>query len=212
MRDGGADYVVRLSAKALRLTDAQGAPLDRAALCRRAQAEVKDGGGPLDIAARVLPGGEGSKGGAALDARLICLQPPPAQAESARRTMRANARKWGYTPTDAALDAATCFMLIASLDADTFPPTRILDLHRRRWQVELAFKRLKSLLGLENLRAFDPAMASAWIHAVLRVALLIDLNRPGAQDEGPDSPPSEPSIPSQNPDQQAMRQPSRSGV
>ena len=61
-------------------------------------------------------------------------------------------------------------------------------LYRLRWQVELAFKRLKSLLALETLRAFDSALVSAWIHAVLLVALIIDLERPSVHTEAPDSP------------------------
>ena len=83
-------------------------------------------------------------------------------------------------------------MLITSLPAEHWPAERVLALYRRRWQAELAFKRLKSLLDLEALRAFDSQVVSAWIHAVLLVALLIDLERPSANVEVPDSPRSVP--------------------
>ena len=43
-------------------------------------------------------------------------------------------------------------MLITSLPREAWPAERVLTLYRRRWQVELAFKRLKSLIGLEDLR------------------------------------------------------------
>jgi hypothetical protein len=56
--------------------------------------------------------------------------------------------------------------------------------------VELAFKRLKSLIGLEELRVHDNELVRVWIHAVLLVALLIDAERPSLTREGPDSPPS----------------------
>lgn len=185
----GADYVVRLSARALKLDSfvagAAGRFLNRAEVCRRAEAE-----GLQDLPVRI----RGAKAAPLLAARLIVLPLPPEQAEAARRVMKKNARKWGYTPSQDALACAGCLMLITSLPspaagAPAWPAETVLALYRRRWQVELAFNRLKSLLQLEALRAFDPDLVSAWVHAVLLVALLIDLDRPSVQPEAPDSPP-----------------------
>ena len=47
-------------------------------------------------------------------------------------------------------------------------------LYRLRWQIELAFKRWKSLAGLERLPAKDPALARSWIYARLIAALLAE--------------------------------------
>jgi IS4 transposase len=47
-------------------------------------------------------------------------------------------------------------------------------LYRFRWQIELAFKRLKSLLHIDRLPAKDPNLARAWLHAHLLFALLVD--------------------------------------
>lgn len=174
----GADYVVRLSATALKLT-AEAKRLDRAALCRRAERD-----GIQDVPVTVQDG----KSQAQFDARVILLALPPQKAEAARRAMRRNAQRWGYSPSEDALATAGCLMLITSLPAALWPAERILALYRRRWQVELAFKRLKSLIGLERLRVYDAALVSAWIHAILLVALLIDLERP-SHPEAPDSPP-----------------------
>jgi IS4 transposase len=178
----GADYVVRLSAKALKLRTSDGKLLRRAAKCQQAESD----GAVQDLAVAVA----GGAGEAPLSARLIIVPLPPDKAEAARRLMRQKARKWGYTASAEALATAGCLMLITSLDATDWPAERVLALYRRRWQVELAFKRLKSLLDLEALRAFDSGLVSAWIHAVLLVALLIDLERPSHRGEEPDSPPS----------------------
>jgi Transposase DDE domain len=43
-----------------------------------------------------------------------------------------------------------------------------------RWQVELAFKRMKSILDLGRLPAKNPDLARAWLYAHLLFALLID--------------------------------------
>lgn len=176
----GADYVVRLSATALTLTTEDGKPLRRAVLCSQAERE-----GRVQQAAVLVHNKDGNT---PLKARLIVLPLPLEKAEAARRQMRKNAREWGYTPSDDALVTAGCVMLITSLAAQEWPAERVLALYRLRWQVELAFKRLKSLLALETLRAFDSALVSAWIHAVLLVALIIDLERPSVHTEAPDSP------------------------
>ena len=43
-----------------------------------------------------------------------------------------------------------------------------------RWQIELAFKRLKSILRLDRLPAKTEGLARAWIATHLLLALLIE--------------------------------------
>lgn len=60
----------------------------------------------------------------------------------------------------------------------TLPQTvcteKILEFYRGRWQVELAFKRLKSLLGLGHLKKTDKKAAKAWLQGKLMASLLIE--------------------------------------
>ena len=50
----------------------------------------------------------------------------------------------------------------------------IMEFYRRRWQIELAFKRLKSLLELGHLKKIDKDGARAWLQGKLLVACLIE--------------------------------------
>jgi IS4 transposase len=50
----------------------------------------------------------------------------------------------------------------------------VLELYRHRWQIELAFKRMKQLLRLGQLPHQDPAVARTWILAKLVVSLLLE--------------------------------------
>jgi IS4 transposase len=50
----------------------------------------------------------------------------------------------------------------------------IMEFYRKRWQVELAFKRLKSLLQLGHLKKYDEDSAKAWLQGKLLVACLIE--------------------------------------
>jgi hypothetical protein len=45
------------------------------------------------------------------------------------------------------------------------PAPAILEMYRGRLQVELTFKRLKSLLALGHLKKVDPQGAKAWLQA-----------------------------------------------
>jgi Transposase DDE domain len=54
------------------------------------------------------------------------------------------------------------------------PAEAIMEFYRRRWQIELAFKRLKSLLQLGHLKRNDPDGAKAWLQGKLLVACLIE--------------------------------------
>ncbi len=83
---------------------------------------------------------------------------------------------------------AGCLMLITSLPREAWPPKRVLTLYRRRWQVELAFKRLKSAIGLADLQVRDSELVGVWIHTILLAALLIDNERPSLHRERPVSP------------------------
>jgi len=48
----------------------------------------------------------------------------------------------------------------------------VLDLYRIRWQIEIAFKRLKSIMGLGHLPKTDEESCKAWLHGKLFVSLL----------------------------------------
>ena len=65
-------------------------------------------------------------------------------------------------------------MVLTSLPTDKAAAAEVLAAYRLRWQVELAFKRLKSGLGIDRLVARDPAMARSWLLSHLILALLIE--------------------------------------
>ena len=62
-------------------------------------------------------------------------------------------------------------ILITSLPEDV-TASQALELYRIRWQIEIAFKRLKSIMGLGHLPKKDVESARAWLHGKLFVALL----------------------------------------
>lgn len=177
MRAQGADFIVRTGWNAVRLRTRAGAPFD---LFGALDGLPEHGTASLELAValdraerRLLP------------VRLIALRLDEETAARNRRRARAKSRRQGKTPRAETLRAAGYVLLLTSLAPDAFAADEVLALYRLRWQVELVFKRLKSLLDLDRLPAKDPDLARSWIYAKLITALLLeDMTGPVA-----DSPP-----------------------
>ena len=65
-------------------------------------------------------------------------------------------------------------ILVTSLPPETFPTADILALYRLRWRNELAFKRLKSLVGLRGPPGIDARSARPCVLAHLLMILLLE--------------------------------------
>ncbi|MEI9987158.1 MAG: IS4 family transposase [Aliidongia sp.] len=166
VRDAGADLLVRLTWKSLNLRDAAGQPLDWLALFTERAAA-----GRLDMPVTVHKARGAFE---ALPLRLVILPKPPEMAERARETSRRTAQKNQHKIDPRTIEAAGYLILLTSLDASAYPTDQLGTLYRVRWQIELAIKRLKSILRIDRLPAKDPELAKAWILAHLLFALLID--------------------------------------
>ncbi len=105
--------------------------------------------------------------------RVCALKKSEAAAEKARRkVLRENSRK-GHKVKPETIEAAGYVFVFTTLDRG-FDATTIMELYRGRWQIELAFKRLKSIIGLGHLKKTDLEAAKAWIHGKLLVAFLVE--------------------------------------
>ena len=70
------------------------------------------------------------------------------------------------------LEAAGYFFVYNTL-GPTFTAAQVVKIYAGRWQVELAFKRLKSLLRVGHLHKTNPEAAKAWLHGKILVAFLV---------------------------------------
>lgn len=65
-------------------------------------------------------------------------------------------------------------MLLTSLSTEGHASERIFDAYRDHWQIEIGFKRLKTLGQLHELPSSDPVLARTWLLAHLIAAVLTD--------------------------------------
>jgi len=105
--------------------------------------------------------------------RLCALRKSRTATERAQRKAIEKARQHGRQPQPECLALAEFVLVLSSLPK-TFSPAQVLELYRCRWQVELTFKRLKSLLGAGHLPKSDDQSASAWMQAKILTALLLE--------------------------------------
>lgn len=163
--DAGADVLVRLTWNSLQMT-ADGKPIDWLKLFKQASQQ-----GPLDMPVRVHKAHSRLE---PIDMRLVVIRKPPAAAVKARAKARRASRKNRRRTDPRTLAAADYIILLTSLDRDEFPIEIVAALYRVRWQIELAIKRLKSLLHIDRLPAKHPDLVRTWLHAHLLLALLLD--------------------------------------
>jgi IS4 transposase len=92
----------------------------------------------------------------------------------AQKRQRAKASRMGRQLDSRSVALAEYVLVLTSLPTKRWPTARVLQLYRCRWQVELVFKRLKSLLGLGHLPKTNDQSARAWMQAKILTALLIE--------------------------------------
>ena len=110
----------------------------------------------------------------AVPGRVCAVRMSQTAAERARKRIRRDHQRKQRILKPETLEAAGYVFVFTTLAADTLSAAQVLELYRGRWQIELVFKRLKSLLGLGHLKKTDPAAARAWLHGKLLVAMLIE--------------------------------------
>lgn len=157
----GADAVLRMNLTNLPLEDPRGRPLDL--LSRLRQLEI---GQAADWSARMRDD-EG-----VIDVRVCAYKKTLAQTFAAQEAIRRESAKKRREVKPETIEAAGYVIVLTTLMQPA--ASVIMEFYRRRWQVELAFKRLKSLLQLGHLKKIDKNGAKAWLQGKLLVACLIE--------------------------------------
>lgn len=109
--------------------------------------------------------------------RVCAVRKSRQAAERARQQARRQAQRHGTAITAHTLEAADYVFVFTTVAAERLSAADVLEFYRGRWQVELAFKRLKAVLGLGHLRKSDAEAARAWLHGKLLVAFLVEALR-----------------------------------
>jgi hypothetical protein len=98
-----------------------------------------------------------------------------------RKVMKSRERKLGKR----ARQLAGYLLVWTSLPASEMTARQVLSAYRHRWQLELVFKRAKSIMGLGQLPKYSDASSQAWLNGKLLVAMLVEKLWQYAEDFSP---------------------------
>jgi Transposase DDE domain len=162
--DAGADVVVRAGWNNARWLDSEANRLDLIGLLKKSR-----GKGVIDRPIWI-------KGSAKepLALRLVAIRKPKQARDLSIEKLKRHARDKGRNLRPETLIAAEWVILVTSLNRGEYPLQAISDLYRLRWRIEIAFKHLKSGIGLAGPPAEDARSAKAHILCNLLLALLTE--------------------------------------
>jgi hypothetical protein len=159
-----AFFIIRTSRHSMKLEHRDGRPFDYVeGLNQLPEAAA----GEFAVQVRVSPQH-------VLPCRLIGIRKSEPAAERTRSKILAESRKKHRITDPRTLESAGFMAVLTNLPVDQATPEQILDLYRFRWQIEMNFKDLKSVLELDTLPAKDPALARTYLYAKLLGTFLID--------------------------------------
>jgi hypothetical protein len=161
--DHGADFVVRWKARGASLSQ-NNRPFN---VLEEAQ-KLK----PRQVGNWSVNAGTKEVGDPAIPLRLCVIRKSKKSADKAIRDYKRQAQKKGKSYSESTLELQK-YIIIATSLPESISADKVLELYRARWQVEIAFKRLKSLIGIGQLPKKDKESCLAWLQGKFFVSLLI---------------------------------------
>lgn len=169
VRRHGGDVIVRMNLVTLPLTHpTTGKPLDVLQQVRGLQVG-QAGAWPACLKVKAERGGQRAQ---EIVGRLCAVRKSAAAAAMARDRVRRESMRGRNQVQPQTLEAAEYVLIFTTLGPD-ISAEQVMTLYRLRWQIELEFKRLKSLIQLGHLKKHDARAARSWLQGKLLVALLI---------------------------------------
>lgn len=103
--------------------------------------------------------------------RLCITRLPEHEAEKARQRAR---KEQGAKVSANTLEAAAYVVLFTTTPWQRLSAAQCIELYRLRWQVELQFKRWKSICGFDRMPNFRPDTIASWLYAKILAAVLLE--------------------------------------
>ena len=161
-REGGK-FIVRFAWSNVPLENEEGEPFDLMHVLETLP-EAKAGEFPVWFR---VPDGE------AVAARLVAIRKSEPAAHASRKRLLQERRKKGRQIDMRTLQFASYMFVLTNLPSELSAES-VLELYRFRWQIEIKFKTLKSLLHLDDIPARTEQALRVWVLAKMLMALLLD--------------------------------------
>ena len=162
----GAKVCIRLNHGGLKLVGGTGRPFGLIPKLRR----LRCGGESAEWACSIRSSDDGSL----IPGRICAIRKTEAQIADGRRRIREKAWKSGRKTSPDTYFVNEYVILFTTFETEKYPLRTVLEMYRWRWQIELHFKRLKSLIQFGHLPTKGDESSKAWLYGKMFVALLIE--------------------------------------
>ena len=159
----GAEYIIRLRKNSFTARDEQGEKIDLASIFSELNAdEYAD----LTVFATNLEGGK-------IPVRICAKRKTPEAITQTQKKLKRKESKRQCVISDETKLFNEYIVVITNLD-ESVSAEQALETYRLRWQVEIYFKRLKSILDFGELPKRREDSVIAWLNGKMMIALLIE--------------------------------------
>jgi hypothetical protein len=162
-----ADVCVRMNPYALPLRNQRGGPFS----LLESLADLRQAGELAEWPVWIQPGQSQSSGQQKIAGRVCAIRKSRDAIARAERRLKDKQQK-GKSVGPATRKYAEYVLVFTTLPASAASAEQVLEAYRLRWQVELTFKRLKSIAQLGHVPKHDDQSSRAWLYGKLFVALL----------------------------------------
>jgi hypothetical protein len=162
-----ADVCVRMNPYALPLRNERGGPFS----LLESLADLRQAGELAEWPVWIQPGQSQSSGQQKIAGRVCAIRKSRDAIARAERRLKDKQQK-GKSVGPATRKYAEYVLVFTTLPASAASAEQVLEAYRLRWQVELTFKRLKSIAQLGHVPKHDDQSSRAWLYGKLFVALL----------------------------------------
>lgn len=160
----GCQYIIRMRNNSFKPVDAGGSPIDLLSVMKDRQT------GEINAFARKE---RGENAGRLIPVRICFMKKPEDAIDSTRKKLKRIESKKQIKFTEETYLFNEYIIVATSLDK-SISADEIIELYRYRWQVELYFKRLKTILDYGEMPKKTEKSIFSWLNGKLMVALLIE--------------------------------------
>jgi len=171
VKEAKADFLVRINWQNLPLEDDQHQKIDLAQWLNRLQEQEP---GQILVDQDVWTVADSKHGLGSLAARLIVVRRSEDVPRAERQKIQREAGRKGYKADPRSLLAAEFVLLLTSVPRQEISAQQALELYRLRWQIEMAFKRSKGHLRLDDLPCRDPELVKSCLCVKLLAGLMLE--------------------------------------
>lgn len=165
----GGHVIVRLNAQNTPLEHSDGSTVSVLPWLRKLKQPGAVGG--LKVWVR---GSKTSTAGQSVPARLCAVRKSVEATELAKRKLRRKAQAGKSALQAATVESSAWVVVLTTVPESILSDDAALQWYRVRWQIELAFKRLKSLGDAGHLPKSGERSSRAWVYGKLLIALLTE--------------------------------------